>query len=325
VGSRRFAVVAVAWLTGLSAAPIARPASAAGLEWQAPSGCERTATVTEQVEGLVGQKLEAVEGLDFGVTVTTEQDGTFRLLLVTRTAGTSEPGNRTFVASTCAAVTDAAAVAIAMTIRGTQQQANDTPAEAAPAPNATPPEPTPARPAPPSNPSKPEAPTRTAVLVGLGGVLDTASLPNLSFGVAATAAVRRSSLRAEIAGLLLPSATADLGEGREGRFSLITGAALVCLDRTLGKFSTLGCGGYELGSMTGEGSGVSSPDEGSALFQAVRLEVGGGLGLSDGLRLVARVGGAIPTTRRSFELAGAVVHEIPALSLRAAIFAELEL
>jgi hypothetical protein len=325
VGSRRFASVRVAWPIGLFAAQIALPAEAAGLRWQAPRECDRAAYVAEQVEGLVGQKLESVDELEFDVTVTGQRDGTFELLLVTRTQGESEPGKRSFVAQTCAAVADAAAVAIAMTIRGTHPQANDAPAPAEPA-TTLPAEPTPTPAAPPApRPAEPEIRTKTAALVALGGVVDTAALPAVAFGVAATAAIRRSSFRVEIAGTLLPSSTADLGDGRTGRFSLIAGAALICLDRTLEKFATLGCVGYELGSISGAGSGVSSPDEGSALWQAVRLEVGGGVAVSDGFRLLARLGGAIPTTRREFELAGVVVHEIPALSLRAAIFAELEL
>ncbi|HEY3498365.1 MAG TPA: hypothetical protein VGK73_26910 [Polyangiaceae bacterium] len=324
MGTRGLARSALAWGIGaaLSGASVAR---AAEVRWQGPAECDGARDAVERVEELVGRKLDSVEGLDFEVATKRLADGSWELELMTHDAGAA-PGERRFVAKTCAAVTDAAAVAMAMTIRGSSHPPEEQPAESAPAPPAEDPRATPAPPVRDSVRPKPgSAPPKNAALVGAGLVLDTATLPSAAAGLTASAVFRHSSLRLEIQGTFLPRAMADIGEGREGRFSFLSGAPLVCLDRGLRGFSALACGGYEIGQLTGEGQGVSDPARGSILWQAVRLDLGAGLAATDWLRVVARLGAAIPTTRSEFVLAGVPVHETPALSARAAIAVDIVL
>jgi hypothetical protein len=304
--------------------------SAAELRWQGPPECDRAVHVVGQVEELVERSLEGVAGLDFEVTVTVAS-GTFRLLLVTHEHGGGTRSQRNFTATTCVAVTDAAAVAMAMTIRGATASSSSEPntSKRPPVENAAPAGPAGAPPPPPRrdrSPAEPEiSEPDVAALLGLGMVVDSAALPEASAGLGAIAAVRYESFRFELQGTLLPTATADVGAGREGTFQLFAGSALVCLERSFASLAAIACGGYELGQMAAEGQGVSDPVERRVFWQAARFELGAGLPIDWWLRLALRMGAAIPTTHSEFVLAGIPVHETPALSLRAGLGLEIVL
>ena len=69
-------------------------------------------------------------------------------------------------------------------------------------------------------------------------------------------------------------------------------------------------------------SAVQPTCVGTALWSAARLELGAALRVNSSLRLVARVGVAVPFARQEFVLDGEAVHEPAALSARAALGVE---
>lgn len=305
----------------------AAPLFAADLRWSGPPDCARQDAVSRQVESIVGRPLASVDALDFEVTVTRDGDA-WRLELVTEEHGAK--GRRSLAGQSCAEVTDAAAVLIAMAIRSAGQApvpTEDRPAasddvasapaavpagKAAPSPSAPPPEP------PPRPKARPLGP-----VFGLSGVLDTAALPAASPGIGAHAGITGSSLRLEVEGAAFLATRLALEQGRSAEFDLVSGALVGCVERSFGTLRAGGCAGFELGRLSGEGQGVSDPHLGSALWEAGRLELGGWYPLGHELWLTARVGMAIPVSRPEFELEGKPVYRPAALGLRASLGVEL--
>jgi hypothetical protein len=290
------------------------------MRWSAPESCQRAAIVGEQVEGLIGRSLAAVESPSFLVTVT-ERGGAWRVELVTLGATRSK---RTLDGPTCDAVTDAAGVAMAMAIRAADPSPDPPeppPATAAPAPR--PPRATAAVPA-TADPRRSEAngERRLRALARLGMTLDSGALPHVAPGLGAGAALLAKPFRLELEGAAFLPQRADLQGDRNAEFSLFTGALFGCLEHDL--FSTLvACAGFELGRLAGEGRGISRGRVGVALWQAVRADAGVVLPRQGDLRLVVRGGAVVPLVRRDFELDGTAVHRPAPLTLRVTVGAEL--
>jgi hypothetical protein len=295
------------------------------LRWSGPPECDRQHAVSAQVESIVGRALADVEALDFEVTVSHHPDA-WHLELVTDEHGAK--GRRSVEGQTCGEVTDAAAVLIAMAIRGAPAQAPAAEENASPAPEEGA---TPAAPAPeasrkdatlagaaPAASTKPLGP-----VFGLAGVVDTAALPKVSPGIAAHAGVQGSSFRFEAEGAAFLASRIELEGGRSAEFNLFSGALLGCVDDSFGALRAGGCAGFELGSLSGEGRGVSNPHLGSALWEAARLELGGLFPLGHDLWLTARAGAAIPFSRPEFVLDGTPVYRPSVLGLRASLGVEL--
>jgi hypothetical protein len=112
--------------------------------------------------------------------------------------------------------------------------------------------------------------------------------------------------------------------GRSTEFEWAAGALFACFERPLTSVAVLGCGGYELGRISGEGRGVTAPRNESVLWQAARFEAGAGVAIVPGFRLLALAGVALPIDRHDFELDGVLVHR-SAFGLRAQAGAELSL
>lgn len=321
-GKRRWRWLLAAQLGGLLFT-VLEPARAAPLRWSAPADCARRETVEARIEELSGRSLATLDDPSFEVNVAHDGDA-WQLTLVTETAGATS--RRELSGRSCDEVTAAAAVAMAMAIRAAANDAPDSepatgPAEVLPTPpTAT----TAASPATPQTAStvpheKAEKTARIAGVAGIAALLDTAALPAPTAGVGLSAGVRFGWLHAELQGEAFASRTETLSEGRSGKFGLLAGALLGCVDPPRRGVALLGCAGVELGRLSGEGSGVSNPELGSVLWSAARLELGTGIEVSPGLRLLARFGVAVPFDRRQFVLDGEPVHEPGALSLRAAL------
>jgi hypothetical protein len=319
---------ALAAAAALAALGLTLPCRAAAVGWSGPADCQRAEAVSGQVERLIGQPLSEIEAPSFEVNVTHQGD-TWKLELVTLTSGKS---TRVLEGPSCVAVTDAAGVAMAMAIRATESAPNDT--AAGEPPSETPP------PAPPSRGDAPLVPepvgpvattetppnddTRLGPVIGLAAAIDTAALPSPVVGLAARAGLRYSRLRLELDGQAFAPSRLELVNAQSAEFTLFTGALLGCFEGALPSVVVLGCGGYELGRIAGEGGrGVSDPVLGSALWQALRVEAGVELPPAAGMRLTARFGASVPLARPDFQLDGNTVHRPASMTLRAAVGAML--
>jgi hypothetical protein len=317
---------ALAAAAALGALALSRPCRAAEVGWSAPADCQRAEAVSGQVERLIGQPLSEIEAPSFEVNVT-QQGDTWKLELVTLTSAKS---SRVLEGPSCSAVTDAAGVAMAMAIRATESAPSDS-AAGEPPPEAPPPAP-PSSGAPlvpePVGPvamsdTPPNDDARLGAAIGLAAAIDTAALPAPVVGLAARAGLRYSRLRLELDGQAFAPSRLELVNAQSAEFTLFTGALLGCFEGTLPSVVVLGCGGYELGRIAGEGRGVSDPELGSALWQALRVEAGLELPPAAGLRLTARFGASVPLARPDFQLDGNTVHRPASMTVRAAVGAML--
>lgn len=308
----------------------AKPVRAAELKWSAPAECERTAAVEDKVEALVGRPLAEVAGLDFAVFITHEgDDWTLNLETTQGLGGTS---TRTISGKSCSDVADAAAVVIGMAVRSLAPAPN---ADTAPSPSSPPPAPAapktgaprdlhaPAVAAAPPAHGAPRHARRFEPMLLLGGVLDTSALPKLAPGITLLGGLRVAGLELELEGTALVPESRALGGGASGEFALVAGAALGCLAPEGNRVSVLGCVGIELGSMSGEGHGVTEPKLGDALWDALRFELGAEFPATSSLRLTARAGVAVPLARPEFQLEGREAYRPAPFGVRALLGVEL--
>jgi hypothetical protein len=297
---------------------------AAELHWLGESECRREAEVREQIESMTQRPLASVQSADFELEPLPLESGAFRLQLtsVNRTTGARE--TRVMQGASCAEVTDAAAVAIALAVGSEPDQS----------PMAAHQEPVPATNTPPSvivpRADAPltdvKAPPPARWLVGVGATFDSAVTPRPVPGAALLVGIRWRALRAELeAGAFVPSSTRD-AQAKGGKFQLLYVAPRASAAARLGR-SILGLGlAYELGSLEAEGEGVERPYSRSTLWHAIRPEVGFAWPLAGRLWLSGRAGTAVALARHTFFLDGPdVVHRPSRLSLRAAVGLELEL
>ncbi|MGC4087206.1 MAG: hypothetical protein QM756_04740 [Polyangiaceae bacterium] len=299
----------------------ARDAKAADLLWNSPDSCQRVEAVSEQVEALIRRPLAQVEALQFELTV--RQNGeAWHVELTTRTNPADAPHQRTLNGRSCAEVTDAAAVVIAMAVQDAAREQEREAAEHDEAPGPIEqPEPlkeTTARPVPPATKGAAKVASGSYItgLFALGALADSAALPGGSLGVSVDAGFRYAVLRLALEGSAWVPRTLDLGAGRSAEFSLIAGAALACVEHEVGPVLGLGCGGFELGRLAGEGSGITDPRLGSATWQALRVDVGAAYPSRRALRFSGRFGAAVPLTRPVFQLDQKDVYRTATLGAR---------
>jgi hypothetical protein len=312
-GVRRRPSQHVFWSLGFAAAALGETAAhAAEVTWAGPAACDDRTYVVEQAEALSGRSLATIEGLSFDVRVV-QAATEWELVLITRAGAMGEPRERKLRGKSCSEVSEAAAVAIAMTLGGQNEpnDANETSAEIAEAPETAAPAAPPERPATRAKPPVSQRATEPGLegLVALHALLDVGTLPSaaLGFDVGAGVAWRKLRVVAE-GGYVLPSEV-QIAEGRGGTFELLYGALLVCAVQPLGPVVGSSCAGYEVGRMSGEGEGVSDPHLENTFWHAGRLELGLGISLAQNLRLSAGGGVAVPFSRPEFVLdPGEVVH-----------------
>ncbi len=295
-------------------------AQAAEIRWSGAPECRRELEIVEQVETMTERRLGEVDVADFELVLAPARDGAFELTLVTVRRGGGVESRRTFASASCPNVTDAAAVAIALTI-----------GEPAATPNA--PSPAPVFPtssaAPAEKPVDRGATRRSTPIswrLGAGGVVDTAVTPHPVFGGAVRFAVAHGRLRVELEGAAFATSSVVDERQRGGRFQLMYAAPLGCLTSSVGGASASLCAGYELGRITAQGRGVATPYERDTLWHALRGEVGVAVPLSPALWVTGRIGTAVALGRPRFVLdEPESVHRPALLSLRASAGLELAL
>jgi hypothetical protein len=316
-----------ALVAAFSGAPTA---SAAELSWAAPPECARALDVRDQVERLLGRDLASVEGMDFSVAVRAEgEPQRWSLELRSRTA--SEQGARDFSGASCEELVDAVAIAIAMAVEGRDEaEAENAHPEvetetAAPEAVSEAPAPEMQAPAPVDRALEPVRPQVFDVLLALGVAADAGALPGPSAGAELEASLGFGGFRLTALAALYAERSATIEGDRGGDFSLALAGLLGCVRRGPREWQLLGCGGAELGWLSGEGA-VTRAKLGGQLWSALRAEVGAVLPVAGDVGLEARVGAALPLVRRDFVVDGDdLVHRPAALAGRGflGIFARL--
>jgi hypothetical protein len=309
----------------LLAVPAGR-AEAASVTVSNGDGCVERDAITEQATEILGQPLGAVTGVDFEVMLTRAPGGGWKLRLDTVDQDANDRRrSRELVAATCAELADAAAVAIAMTVRSRA----DAPAAAAPEAPALPPVLPPTSSVPGPKPVVARAPAEPAsplaFAAGLAVVGDGGALPHPGAGIELGASVRHRRVRLRIAGTVLASQVTHTTSDAGGEFRLIFGSAEGCLAQPLGRTTLLGCTGFELGRLSGEGVGVFQPRLGAARWQAAVAELALSIPVAARVAVLVRAGGALPLSRPEFVVNGETpVHQPASLTARVAVGAELE-
>jgi hypothetical protein len=313
------------------------------LEWSAPGACPQAAHVHAEVERLVGgwEKVARERGIEAEAQVALTSPRRWRLVL--RVRGAEAEGTRVLEGESCEALADAAALVLALALspEAVEEQAAlagaSSGAEAVAGPRTSgPEEPGGALTAPqpsekgrthdvaameePEDGASPglgpvEAPahatptgeTRTSARLGLEIVGDAGTLPRPALGAAVVGGVawRRLRVVGSVMALGPRRGTLEAPEGAGGRFLLVAAAVRVCgvlLDRRRGYLGP--CTALELGTLRGEGEGVSDPGRGRALWAAVAGGVQAGMRLMGPWFLTLRVEALVPLARPTFLLEG---------------------
>jgi len=329
---------------------------AARIEVAGADSCVEAVLVDEQASDLLGRPLASVEGVDFSIHLARLPTGKWRMRLDSvdvhgsgSVAETPSPGaapappaprSRMIQASTCAELADAAAVAIAMSVRALPQSTE------MPAPtHATGTEAGSFRPAPSESavssqngapvlrnanfPARTPAPGALAFAVSASVVGDSGALPGSTVGGSLGASMRLRRLQLGLAATWLAEREKRVAGEAGGRIGLVFGAAEGCVPVPVGPLTVLGCAAYELGHLSAEGVGLARSRFGGALWQAVRGEAGVRVALGTRSALVLRAGASVPVSRPFFSIDSAgqnlTVYRPAAFSVRGLAGLEIDL
>lgn len=302
---------------------LAGPAGAAELQWRGPDTCPDAAELRFSIERTIGMPLSHALPLRFEVEAQRSPGGYTARMDVARQPHEA-PRRRVLVASDCTRLADLVAVtaAIALGVDDVDDGAGDTetPPRLARAGLASSDEPSLAlrtetsapgmadRPrvgAPASEPAPAWSPALSLWLLA-----DTGSLERPGAGLALGAGLEHGPLQLRALATLLFEQHAALDAGPEGTgadLALAAAALSLCsASFSLGsRWGAQGCAGWELGRLSGEGTGVPSPHAGAAFWSAPRFDatLGWALG-STGLELGAMLTLAVPLVRDDFVLGG---------------------
>ena len=340
-------------LCGSAGVSAAQPAGAPiTLQWDAPSGgeCPSGDAVRAEVERLLGGKPSAGAGrrLSARAQVAQVEGGTWELTLRTSIAGEEGEGERTLHAPSCEALAGAAALIVALgfdpaaVAAQAERRATAPPpgptagvGGAPPAPPSGPPVPAPSvspRSAAPAFPQRPAAaalPQRLAAPAGLGAGGDVGTLSAAAYSVNAWGSLRYRQLQLAATAAYFPPHRTSMPDRQSagGTFTLISGGLSACgalLDTrrrpesAAGSLELAACAGGEIGQMRAEGYGVRAPDEGAALWLALRAAGVVTAVLTDTVALRLEVGAVVPLGQSRFYLEPiGVVHEPSAVCGRA--------
>ena len=293
---------------------LAGPSAAATLRFSVPSDCDPRADVIEEVERLVGRPLDQVDA-EFDVFITAAKKGGYELSITSPRAGNR--AERRLTGETCTEIGKAAAVTLAIAMR--LDAAPEAELTRKPPATSTEPErtaaPPPARDAAP-RPRPGVTSTAPFALLGLSAVADTGALPAVVAGGEISAGFGWRNVRFLALGTVLAPASASVDEGRGGEFRLLAASPLACFERAR-SWAVRGCLGFELGRLSGKGTGIARSRLGSTLWAAPRGDVGLTFALAEGVTGVVGVGVLMPLARPPFVLdAGEEVHRSVAFDVR---------
>lgn len=310
-----------------------RSAAAADVRWNGPAECGDVKDVVRQVEELIGRSLDTVDSVDFEITISKGTGETWQLELRSIERASGEARTRQFSGRTCNEVTDAAAVAISMSVQSqeTKPSRSETPnSEQEGAPSAVETR-APPKPAPVPKPRAREVRGTTSEghhpvirpSAALSFVGDVGALPNPGAGAELSGSLGYESVRATLLGALFASQSTSASGGVGGEFQLAFGAALLCFERLPPTLGIVGCAGFELGRLDGKGTGATVPHDRSAWWEGVRAEGGVNVPLNDAFSVAIRVGAVVPLSRPEFVVDDTSVHRPAALTGRASVGMEI--
>ena len=286
----RFAVGSSAGLLLLISGRAAASERAYSLTWNAPSDCPDAAALTRYVDQVVGDAAAGPETVRASGGATRTADGRYAAT-VELDIGGAEPSTRVIDGRDCEAVSQAAALVIALAIR----------AHAAP-----PPSPTPATPkVPPPDPAPPaHHAERPHGFLALGPVADWGSTPAVTLGFGLSGGVSWLGLRLEPGLAYFAPRSAEVpGRASVGaRFSLASAGARVCVPLSRAALWVAPCVGGGVDWVHGEGFGARVPKNGSTWSGVVRTALLAGWDISSILTLRLELEGVLPMTRPEFEV-----------------------
>jgi hypothetical protein len=284
---------------------------AADIEWRSSAECDQRQRVAEEAERLIGQPLGEVDFADFMVTIRDLPDRRVELKIDTKPRNPGlDPSSRTLVGASCGELGEAAALAMAMTVSAYQARLEEPPPARVEA----------------VAPAK-EVPHHEPLVfsVGASAALDAGAFPKASVGAQVRISLRYRWLSIAPIGVFFPRSTAEAQSGTGAQFRSAAGGLLACAGNAYRAVTLDGCVGYELGKLSGRGTGLRQPRAGDALWSAARAEVQLGVPLFAQLLLTASAGVSIPTARERFEIEGGLVHRPGAVTGRFGLGLEVRL
>jgi hypothetical protein len=308
------------------------PASAASLSVTPEAPCLQVAKLTALVERELDAPLAAAVPLRFEVTGAKRARGYDARVDVFDDRGAA-PRHRVVEAADCATLEQTVAIAITLALSadaGTAEPAStlNVPGAANGSGSAAPAAMLDAPREPSEAIATAEAHDAWIPSFSAGLLVDAGTLPSASLGAAVGAALSVGRIQFQALGTLLFDREFAL-RGRSSSDAAATlgfvGASLLgctpLFQQPSARLSSRACLGWELGQLTGEGTGVARPRRGHVLWSAPRVDLGGRVGLTGtpwglGVSLSAEA----PLNRDEFTLGqDAVVHRLPAVVARAAV------
>jgi hypothetical protein len=237
---------------------------------------------------------------------------------------------RTMQAASCAELTDAGALVLALAIDPmlSERRVGATPTPPTPgaatstaAPDATAPPPPPPPPLlerPPLSPSEPSESERPArFLLGARAVVDFGSVADVAIGPGIGVALQWRVLEASLDGVWLPTRRTLSTPGKGGDISLAAASLRGCYRPLRGTLEALGCAAFELGSLDGNGVGTVVRTHRSGLWAAPGAAVAGRLRLGSRFLLSLSAGALVPLEPIDFTLDNVgLVRRVPPLVAR---------
>ncbi len=296
------------------------------LRHDAPRECPTRAALLQQITDARGTSPRDDRALSATVTVTPVAPR-WRAVIVTRSDGAV--GERTLEARSCARLTQAVALVIALAI-DTEAERTDAPSPTAPL---APPTPTPVLfvddgelpPALRPRPRTPSAPPPPSLHYGFQArlLVDAHSLPAVTPAVSFGLSLGGRRLLARVdATLLAPRAVDGTRAGTRTTVDAWAVAALGCAR----PFAPLElCAGVELSSMNARTEGFRQDGADTSRYLATPLRATLSLPLSRHFRVGLSPELVVPWTRTEYRVTGVgVVHAVPSLVLRGALVFEAQ-
>jgi len=304
--------------------------------WKGPAECPTDLEVLARVEALLGTRVSELELVPLAARgrITLHSPGSYELALETFQG--EQRFLRAMKGTSCAELTDAGALVLALALDPTLSERRATGATPAgssrgaptssvePTATATPraarPAPSPVldtvpRAASPDATRAPEHPVRFHLRAR--AVLDFGTVADVAVGPGIGVAVQWRTLEASLDGVWLPTRRTFAAPGKGGDISLAAASLRGCYHPLSGVVEALGCGSFELGSLDGDAVGTVVRTHRSGLWAAPGALLEGRLRLGSRFRLTLGAGAIVPLQPIDFTLDNVgLVRRVPPLVAR---------